>query len=84
MSWFEIKKGDLFKTVDSRGGNAFGIALSDSQALIISGQGGRQGYQRWRSPIPHEATPISGADHIPFEIKLTLDAVGDVIQWLPQ
>lgn len=74
MAKITFKKGDYFSTP-----NGYGIALSSKQAIIITGKGGRTGYETLRGPIPEDATPHSLTGPISFEVQFALLTVGRAI-----
>jgi hypothetical protein len=74
MASVTLNRGDQFVAHRTPQSSVYGIVISDRKAVLISGSGGRTGWQFVRGPIPEKAIPLEFADATtPYEVKFALD-----------
>lgn len=77
MAKITFDVGDQFAFKQGNGKHGVGVVTSPDKAFIITGQGGRTGYQTSVGPIPSDAVPETAPD---FVRKFALDAVISVLK----
>lgn len=78
MISFRLNPGDRFRVVGTS--YTFGIAIGNGKAVVITGNGGREGYIVEKVDIPRQIRPIENAFvEMSFPTRVALDAVAAVI-----
>jgi hypothetical protein len=70
MAQITFSPGDTFQF----GRNAYGLVLSEGEALMITGEGGRTGHKQEKGAVPNHALPCAKQD-VKFEITFAFEAV---------
>ncbi len=73
MAKIIYEQGDCFRFTEGAG-----VVIDDNQALIITGRGGRTGYEIEKGPIPDSALPAE-LETLASEIQLAIRAVSVVL-----